>query len=445
MARPSSSTTAVPAPTRVALLPLSIGLILSATVLPVELRAPAGWSGALRGDDFLANVLLFVPLGICLSRGRLLTAALTTLALSGAVETLQLWEVERFVSLWDLLANVLGSILGAGAWRMIPGVRSIDLDRVVLRRPGLAVLLIFIALVMALWGRPPRSASLAFWHSTFPLQLGNEYGGGRSWRGAITSLSLLASLPPEGAFGPLGQVRTRSAESIGDMVYSSDTLLRLDGPAVPLPQPVAATLAHRAAASDAFAVIVRMTPADTIQRGPARIISFSADTLHRNFDLGQEGPRLVLRVATAVSGENGNDYRVESFPSLAGGQAVTVTATYDGEVGRIFVDGRLTGRSNLAAAGCAVRAMCDTSAPFVWFLVGASISLSALYFSRAGSALRVVPTGLLALPLPWLPPVSAGYMASHQYLALWAILGVGMVGWSAHRALRAPDGTSRPA
>ncbi len=50
------------------------------------------------------------------------------------------------------------------------------------------------------------------------------------------------------------------------------------------------------------AVIV---PANVRQAGPARIISFSSDPYHRNFTLGQERDRFVLRLRTPQTGENG--------------------------------------------------------------------------------------------------------------------------------------------
>lgn len=64
--------------------------------------------------DALANVLLFVPLGVLLNlnglglRGALLSA----LALSGAIETLQLLVPGRFPDLSDVLTNGGGGVLG---------------------------------------------------------------------------------------------------------------------------------------------------------------------------------------------------------------------------------------------------------------------------------------------------------------------------------------------
>ncbi len=41
------------------------------------------------------------------------------------------------------------------------------------------------------------------------------------------------------------------------------------------------------------------------QRGPARIVSVSSDSGHRNLTLGQQGDALTIRLRTPSSGYNG--------------------------------------------------------------------------------------------------------------------------------------------
>jgi outer membrane protein assembly factor BamB len=50
---------------------------------------------------------------------------------------------------------------------------------------------------------------------------------------------------------------------------------------------------------------VAFTTDDARQTGPARILTFSSDPYHRNFTLGQEGDRVVFRLRTPETGENG--------------------------------------------------------------------------------------------------------------------------------------------
>ena len=58
-------------------------------------------------------------------------------------------------------------------------------------------------------------------------------------------------------------------------------------------------------ASGRLSVEAVITPGDTKQGGPARIVSFSKDAYHRNFTLGQQKSTLVLRLRTTRTGING--------------------------------------------------------------------------------------------------------------------------------------------
>jgi len=57
--------------------------------------------------------------------------------------------------------------------------------------------------------------------------------------------------------------------------------------------------------SHQLGIEARITPANLRQGGPARILSFSTDGWHRNFTLAQERDRLVIRLRTPKTGENG--------------------------------------------------------------------------------------------------------------------------------------------
>lgn len=64
--------------------------------------------------------------------------------------------------------------------------------------------------------------------------------------------------------------------------------------------------------SGEFSLEAVIKPASLDQRGPARIISQSADAYRRNFTVGQEGEWLVIRLRTSESDENGrrNETRI---------------------------------------------------------------------------------------------------------------------------------------
>ena len=88
---------------------------------PLELLKTMSFSRTTRSDS-AANVLLYLPLGACLTwllvarLGGLLAAILATLVgavLSFAIEYAQLYETRRVASLFDLLFNTIGAFVGA--------------------------------------------------------------------------------------------------------------------------------------------------------------------------------------------------------------------------------------------------------------------------------------------------------------------------------------------
>lgn len=91
--------------------------------------------GELGGLDFVLNVGLFVPLGIglgWLTRRRAVTVAIG-IATTLAIESLQ-WRVVtgRDASLGDLLANTIGTMIGA--WLAVEGIRWLNSTRAEARR-----------------------------------------------------------------------------------------------------------------------------------------------------------------------------------------------------------------------------------------------------------------------------------------------------------------------
>ena len=104
------------------------------TLLPFEFALPRQPRIVLSGDlvDVLANVALFVPLGFLysvarqdanVSPTRILVVAL---AASAALESVQLFEVTRFASLSDIVANGVGAYVGAVLQRRLS--RRIAMD-----------------------------------------------------------------------------------------------------------------------------------------------------------------------------------------------------------------------------------------------------------------------------------------------------------------------------
>lgn len=371
------------------------GYILVATLYPFELSRdlPAavtrGLSGFFRphgASDFLRNIVLFVPLGALLLFGRAgeraLPQALGRVALLGAsfsvaIEFAQLL-FPRDSSVFDVLANTAGAILGAFAAYPVRK-RLPELVGRLWPKVGLVVVLGLVG-----WGAVPlflsfvqHRAPFLFWSSAFHLQLGNEGTGDRPWLGRIHLVALYdRALSPEEIarnfrLGPdpprrdarasLGLVAlyefeegegdvihdVSGSEPPLDLVLSPESRFRWleDPPAIELVGPSMARSATAARAltralrsAHEVTVEVWMTPRDTLQGGPARIVSHSRDTNRRNFTLGQEGTDVVLRLRTPVTGSGGSRV-VHVAPWTRRSPSRThVVATYGQGVERLYID-----------------------------------------------------------------------------------------------------------
>ena len=68
------------------------------------------------------------------------------------------------------------------------------------------------------------------------------------------------------------------------------------------------------------------------QSGPARIVSFSRDSNERNFTLGQDGDKLILRLRTERNDKNGTNPQV-TLGKIVIGEPMHVVVSYrDGQL-----------------------------------------------------------------------------------------------------------------
>ena len=92
--------------------------------------------------------------------------------------------------------------------------------------------------------------------------------------------------------------------------------------------------------SNQLSIEAVIIPEKKIQRGPARIITFSSNTNSRNFTIGQEEDRLILRLRTPRTGNNGTNPEVV-ISRLQAGKRYHVVVTF--QPGRLhcYLDGKL--------------------------------------------------------------------------------------------------------
>ena len=423
----TSGSTFTTATIRLRVLPLALSIIIASTAIPVEVAVPSFernfWD--VKTNDFILNILLYIPLGIALRRRSIIKCSLAALGLSMAAEAIQLFHPDRFAGVYDVIANVAGAIVGLLIARRIPDRSPWRLEPLeVNRRTGLlCVLLCLLFVWLAMDDGPP--ADFSNWDPTFDMVIGDEVTGNRWWDGTIRELTIVATPPTAGTIrrwakhppGTTAHVENRvdqplfrleSAAGAGHL--SGRALLDLDDR-----ERFFDTLVQRGT----LGIFLWLRTNDIEQTGPARIVTFSQDYYNRNFMLGQDDDRLIFRLRTPVTGPNGDTPQSETPGVLEPDRVVFVAATYDGRVSRVFVDGRLVSRLNLEAHGRRYPFLCDSglavSAIVVSVLMG--VGLLALaggpwlrrrwvmgpLLGLAGVVVLILGGGTRALPsfVPW--------------------------------------------
>jgi len=107
-------------------------LVLAATAVPIELRAPGRLGFSIQPVDVLSNVAGYIPVGLVLCELGPLTAILAAATVAIAAEAAQFFMVYRDPSPVDVVANVIGAGIGTiictrwrlGTLRVRPGKRE---------------------------------------------------------------------------------------------------------------------------------------------------------------------------------------------------------------------------------------------------------------------------------------------------------------------------------
>jgi VanZ like family len=151
--------------------------------------------GSLGGLDFVANIVVFVPLGVALVRegARRQAAGLIGFTLSFLIELLQ-WQVipGRDASAGDLLSNTLGTLLGAllaAHWRTLRHPEPWSARRLLVAWSGGALLLVSAAS----WSLRPAAPDLVYFSQWVP-----ERGGYAPLAGTFRGLRLFGESLPNG-------------------------------------------------------------------------------------------------------------------------------------------------------------------------------------------------------------------------------------------------------
>jgi hypothetical protein len=404
-----------PAAVWINLAPVALLLIVGATTIPVDFRLPAtqliSWSFDAR--DFALNILLFIPLGAALAGRRWYVVIAASGLFSLSVEVLQLAQAGRHAGPIDILGNVVGGLLGSLCQRVRTSMVRFESGCVSMNRRLFIVVALVAAvaplLAIAVPGTPHDFSN---WDSTYELAISDEFTRDRSWGGTLMAWAVYDRPIQRDAIRDLARLQFSDETRPGFDEFPVDPVTYWENPDSRAPSgflemsPEASAKVHeRLAGTGAMSLLAWFRVNDLEQVDVERIVTFSRDQYHRNFTLGQEGGALEFRLRTPATGLNGILPVTRTMAILEVGRSYFVAATYDGFVSRIFVDGELLGRKNLAASAAAFPDLHDTSLPLVFAGCGGCLAAVLIAFSgwtrRSVRCLLGCAGGLVVVAAVW--------------------------------------------
>ncbi|NMG21092.1 VanZ family protein [Brasilonema bromeliae] len=377
----------------VILIILSIVSVLIATLYPFHFHFPdsfslpalvASFDNSSFFKDQVNNILLFTPLGFgfasLLQRMRMkptsqfIIVIFLSAGLSFTVEALQVFLPSRTPTPADILNNTIGGFVGLicfSLWNSQSFLytlmrRENSRSNNSIKKLTLCFLgyIIISFLISVLW---QNTTNLSNWSLNYPLLIGNERTGDRPWQGQVSDVyiadraisknevsqvfhqknysdifgkSLLASYQLtdtksyQDSTGQLPELLSQGQlpdiEDEKGVVLSSNHWLKTTEPVT--------FLSKRIRETSQFTIITTVATANTAQTGPARVISLSGDSLHRNFTLGQQGTDLDLRIRTPMTGANGADTKLTIPDIFADTNPHHIVITYSGATIQVYVD-----------------------------------------------------------------------------------------------------------
>jgi glycopeptide antibiotics resistance protein len=371
----------------------SILLVLFATLCPFNFSVPdsfsvaevfASFNNTSDFQDQVNNVFLFVPVGFSLTsllqrlRMRLLVqifiATLISAGLSLTVELLQVFLPSRMPTPADIMNNTIGGMLGFVCFYIwnhqsfantVAHIKNRNHNRSNKQITALFLGYIFLTFLISLFWQ--STTNLSNWNANYPLIIGNELTGDRPWQGyvsevyiadrAITQNEVAQGLADSSYFNKLGTSLLASYQLNGKCCYKEQTkqlpeLLWQGQPSdiqegkgaflssshwLQTANPVA-FLSKRISKTSEFTLSSSVATANTEQLGPARIISNSGNSLHRNWTVAQQGNNLDFRLRTPITGENGSELKLNIPNIFTDTNLHHIVITYTSATVKVYVD-----------------------------------------------------------------------------------------------------------
>jgi glycopeptide antibiotics resistance protein len=425
-----------------------------------------GWK-TLASKDFLVNILLFIPFGVLLyclleslERSKLLTICLAAVCggcISFIIELCQLF-ISRHPQALDVLSNTVGTSAGALLSALWPRPVALLADSV-WEKVGRSW--IALGLVM-LYGALPFILSMVqlvapfrIWESRFSFQIGNEATLDKPWLGkiylvALYNRALYADEVANNFDSGFGSALSKKRASEGlialytfserkgdiahdmsgfkeplDLIISPQDRVRWlessDGieilrPAILRSQKPGTKLVSALSSTHELSIEVWLTPANTVQVGPARIVSLSADPTTRNFTLGQDRANIEFRVRTPISITNRSPLNLMTKNAFSTLELSHIVATYKDGIETSYLNGKqqpevsdLTS-DGIVGFGTKKTGLAQLAYSFFYFFPVSFFS--ALFFSRWSAT----PTNSLLVPFA----IAIGLLVATEFFQAFA-------------------------
>lgn len=370
--------------------PAALFLIVVATVIPAEFRTVAMEVLSLSVDprDFVFNILLFIPLGAALAGRRWYVVIAASGLLSLSVEVLQIAQASRHAGLADIFANVTGGFLGSLCQNVRIGSFQIESGCVSMNRSAFCVVALIVAILLFLGIAVPGGLhDFSNWDPTYRLAIGDEITRDRSWDGTLMAWAVYDRAIQGDAIEELADGEFSEQRGAVFHRLPTDPVAYWENPDplgpsrfLEMSREISTKVHKRLKATGKLSLLTWFRVKDLEQVDLMRIFTFSRDPFHRNFTIGQEGGVLEFRLRTPATDLNGRNPSTRTKNILEPGESFFVAATYDGFVSRVFVDGELMARENLAASAAVFPLLHDTSLPLILAVCGACLGGALIVF-----------------------------------------------------------------
>ncbi len=347
----------------------------------------AAFIGGSNVQDILLNLIMLFPLGLVIGlilriiqiikKRSIIVASGLGFLVSLSIETCQIFLPRSFSGI-DIIANTMGAAIGAWLAYPVSKFDSQEIFRNLYDKGRLfysRIIILYCMVATVILMIPVSVNTFSSWNGGFHFLIGNEATLDRPWSGVIYKLSIfnrtirkqevekfqainlqqetpaelsngllveyIFTEPEIKRFGTLknnlelSSLQNSSLEfkPNGGILLTKNLLLGTQMPARDLVQALKRT--------NQLSIAIWFEPENLMQRGPARIVTLSKDTDHRNFTLGQSGSNLNFRVRTPITGFNGSEVYLTTHSIIAMEKPQFVVATFHRGEMKLYYNGKI--------------------------------------------------------------------------------------------------------